>query len=302
MEGMHKNDYIRDSHGVVREVVHYEGAVYHLIQNSFLNEWGPEQPWKFYPHYHEAMEIMAYRGDYAELLCDGKTYEVRNKEIMVVPPGSIHDVTFWTRDLFEWVTIQIDFKHISDLIGNKPLFVPQRINGEHVQEIYGLIKELYFYNSREEAYHSPAEKFQDLHILSRLLSLLLKQGSEEYLRPGAAIVSVQKIIDYCYDNFHKGINLDELSSVCHLSKYHMCRIFKKTTGLTITNYMNIIKVEEAGKMLRDQGKNITETCFDCGFSSVSYFIEIFKRNTGYTPKQWLSNVSGMTKVNHEEER
>jgi len=287
---MHRNDYIKESHGIVREIVRYEGNVYHLIRNRFGEDGEELRSWKFYPHYHEAMEVMIFMGEYSELLCDGHTYRAESGEVLVVPPGSIHDVTFWSRGYFEWTTIQIDYKHISDLIGNKPLAVPPRVVISRLDEIHRLIREFYFYSHRGETYKDVREKFNDLHVLARLLALLLEQGSEEYRLPDSSLVSIQKIIDYCYENYHKDLNLDELSALSSLSKYYMCRLFKKTTGVTIMNYLNLIKIEEAKKMLKSQGKNITETCFDCGFSSTSYFIELFKKHTGITPKQWLKSA------------
>ena len=68
----------------------------------------------------------------------------------------------------------------------------------------------------------------------------------------------------------------------NLTNEAFCRYFKKMTKLTFTEFVNHYRVDTAKKLLLHD-KNITETCFACGFESLSYFNRVFKRVSGENP-------------------
>jgi AraC-like DNA-binding protein len=71
----------------------------------------------------------------------------------------------------------------------------------------------------------------------------------------------------------------------NLSLAAFCRYMKKTTKFTYTDFVNQYRVQYAKKLLI-QDKNVTETCFESGFESLSYFNRIFKKWTGESPSSF----------------
>jgi AraC-like DNA-binding protein len=84
------------------------------------------------------------------------------------------------------------------------------------------------------------------------------------------------------ENFQRKIEIEEAAALSNLSKPAFCRYFKKMTKLTFTEFLNHYRINEAKRLLR-LDKNVTETCFECGFESLSYFNRIFKKITGENP-------------------
>lgn len=68
----------------------------------------------------------------------------------------------------------------------------------------------------------------------------------------------------------------------NLSTSAFCRYFRKTTGLTYTDFINKYRIDQARKLLL-MDRNVTETCFDCGFENLSHFNRTFRRFTGENP-------------------
>ena len=64
-----------------------------------------------------------------------------------------------------------------------------------------------------------------------------------------AIYIVSQAIRYIEDNLHNNLDLDIVSGALHYSKYYLCRIFTKTAGLTIHNYIKRRQLTEAAKLL-----------------------------------------------------
>ena len=93
---------------------------------------------------------------------------------------------------------------------------------------------------------------------------------------------MHRIHQFVEANFQKTIDTQQIADVVNLSLPAFCRYFKKATKLTYTDFVNQYRIQFAKKLLI-QDKNVTETCFESGFESLSYFNRIFKKWTGETP-------------------
>lgn len=71
-----------------------------------------------------------------------------------------------------------------------------------------------------------------------------------------------------------------------LNRTSLCRLFKECTGMTVGAYATGLKVKEAKRLLRATDKPLSESAQYLGFSSQSYFQNVFKRGTGVTPGEY----------------
>jgi AraC-like DNA-binding protein len=69
-----------------------------------------------------------------------------------------------------------------------------------------------------------------------------------------------------------------------MSESNFCQYFKKITGCTPVQYFINFKMEKAIEMLKKE--SVTDVAFDLGYDNISYFILIFKKMYGMTPKQY----------------
>lgn len=97
-----------------------------------------------------------------------------------------------------------------------------------------------------------------------------------------AVIGIRRYIDHHYDS---ALNLDQLSQVRFISKFHLLRLFKKYYGQTPLQYLTDKRIEKAKDHLRS-GMNITDTCFLIGFESPSSFSTLFKSRQGMTPTEF----------------
>lgn len=92
-------------------------------------------------------------------------------------------------------------------------------------------------------------------------------------------------------NLLENLNLKRLSDECGVSKSHLCRIFKSSTGQTISQYFNLLKIETACSLLAVSGLSIEEIAIQSGFNNPSYFFRVFKKQTGKLPLEWKKSHS-----------
>ncbi|MGN0107165.1 MAG: helix-turn-helix transcriptional regulator, partial [Hominilimicola sp.] len=97
------------------------------------------------------------------------------------------------------------------------------------------------------------------------------------------------ILSYITQNYNSISGIEEVASRFYITKYHLCRLFKQHTGLTITHYITQIRLQHACELLTDTNKSVTAIAMECGFNSSMYFCKTFKKNIGMTPSEFRAN-------------
>ena len=69
-------------------------------------------------------------------------------------------------------------------------------------------------------------------------------------------------------------------------------MFKESTGINISEYVNRLRVEMAKTALQFTDKSITDIGYEVGFSDTAYFTRMFKKCIGVTPKEYRKNFVG----------
>ena len=92
---------------------------------------------------------------------------------------------------------------------------------------------------------------------------------------------------YIYTHIETHIDIQELSDTLGVSKFHMHRIFKEAFGKNIYESIKSIRLQKAASMLlTNKYSTISDVANECGYSSQSSFIKVFKERFGMTPKAW----------------
>ncbi|HSJ03385.1 MAG: helix-turn-helix transcriptional regulator [Verrucomicrobium sp.] len=85
--------------------------------------------------------------------------------------------------------------------------------------------------------------------------------------------------------------LEEVARNSGVSPFHFCKIFKRFTGLTFTEYVNRARVEHAKKLLLKPFSRVTEVAYDVGFQSLSQFNRSFRRVMDQSPTEFRSQMT-----------
>lgn len=106
---------------------------------------------------------------------------------------------------------------------------------------------------------------------------------------------IVRTIDYMICHLHSHISLEEIAHRLKISTSYLSRLFKQETGVTFSGYVNKLKIEEAASLLLYTEYTDAEISSLLGFSSQSYFIKVFRKQTGTTPKKYKKqyNISIM---------
>ena len=81
-------------------------------------------------------------------------------------------------------------------------------------------------------------------------------------------------------------DVNEIFSEYNYSKEYICRTFKKTTGKTLTEYLNQKKLSLASILIQNTNESIESICYKCGYNNISYFYRTFKATFNKTPHEF----------------
>jgi AraC-like DNA-binding protein/ligand-binding sensor protein len=116
--------------------------------------------------------------------------------------------------------------------------------------------------------------------LADLLNRILLEDSQAQPE---AVCTARRYLD---EHLEDKITLDEVASHVGISPFHFCKVFKDNTGMTLTEYVNRRRVEQAKHRLLHPDARVTEIAFDIGFQSLSQFNRSFARYVGMSPTQY----------------
>ena len=96
---------------------------------------------------------------------------------------------------------------------------------------------------------------------------------------------------YIYANQADPIDLDQVAKAMHVSTFYFCKMFKKATGLTFTDYLSRVRVEKAKTLLLNPHIRISEIAYVIGFQSLTHFNRMFRKIVGQSPTAYRESKS-----------
>ena len=96
----------------------------------------------------------------------------------------------------------------------------------------------------------------------------------------------KEMISYIQQNFTTKISLNKFGAQFHLSEKYISRYFKEHFHITLSQYVNHLRLEYARQLLQDTTLPVTEIAMQSGYQNVSYFIRSFKKTYGVPPLRY----------------
>jgi len=111
---------------------------------------------------------------------------------------------------------------------------------------------------------------------------------------------IVKCIDYIYENLNIRITVAMLAEHIELHPSYLSKLFKKETGITISMYIQKRKIETAQNMLKYSDYSPAQIASILAFPTQSYFIEVFKKRIGMTPKKYQERYFRETEISRDD--
>jgi AraC family transcriptional regulator len=106
------------------------------------------------------------------------------------------------------------------------------------------------------------------------------------IRGGLAPKALLRALERLRSDSDADVSLAALASEAGLSRFHFCRAFKESTGLTPHAWLRQHRLEQAMNMLRDTDASIVSVAAELGYASQTAFAAAFRKLAGETPSDW----------------
>lgn len=129
--------------------------------------------------------------------------------------------------------------------------------------------------------------------LIKLIIIILRTIRKETINNNSCNKNelLEKAINYIHDNYYNDITIEELSMMAFLSQSHFCRLFKEYSGMTVKEFTQRVRINEACRLLLKSNKKIADIAAEVGYNDIKYFISLFKKLTGMTPNEYKKQSS-----------
>jgi two-component system response regulator YesN len=107
---------------------------------------------------------------------------------------------------------------------------------------------------------------------------------------GEKFALFKAVEQYITDNLREDINLKDTAAKFNLSPYYFSRTFKKVFGYNFSDYLNLIRINKAKELLKDDSLSVKEICYLVGYNDPNYFSKVFKKYEGVTPTEYREKL------------
>lgn len=119
----------------------------------------------------------------------------------------------------------------------------------------------------------------------RKISGAMPERRKKELSPAVRIA-----VDYIAQNYTKNITLEDVSSAVKISPTYFSKMFKEEVGSTFIDYLTMMRIGQAKRLIRDGSLENKEICDVIGYSDPNYFSRVFKKIVGVTPTEYRSSL------------
>jgi len=143
-------------------------------------------------------------------------------------------------------------------------------------------KMLVEYDKKEEGYLELLRVYL-MELLIKIFRSLKKSGGNAKGIMSQHARLVEQSIQYLKQNYSVNTRLSALASQSFLSPTYFCKLFKDYTGMTISEYVQRLRIDEACNLLISSDHKIIIIAEMVGYKDIKHFNEVFKKLTGMTP-------------------
>lgn len=275
----------------------YRGTESNFYANTFKAHLKQHHHFILAPHRHDFYIGMLFTKGSGIHQIEFTNYDIKPGHVFMLSPGEVHDwklssdiegyIFFHTKEFFDlhFTYEKVDSYPFYCCLRNNPQIVLKHKSREKIKEIFSEIV--------EEYEGTELLKFQKLSSLLNVLYIglsriylpnkIVQSKNLQYL---ARLKELEHLID---KHFKEHKSSKDYALMMHISEKHLNRICKTCINKTTTQLITERVILEAKRMLVFAKSSVSQIADELGYSNSSYFIQLFKKNTGQTPVEFMQN-------------
>ena len=232
-------------------------------------------------HYHNVYEIFYLTEGNCNYFIDDNSYHLSAGDIAMIPAGIIHKTNYESIRRSR-ILLNIPEEYIPNSLKEpiqKILYYPKNTNtAQKIRDIFVTIEDEY---KNSDNFSEDAIRFKIAELL--LLIARTHNTKEIYTNKNSLI---KQAVTFIHNNYASNITLSDVAEQCYVSNEHLSRTFKKETGFSFREFLNIYRLKKAETILKTNPQyRIVDVALCCGFTDSNYFSKVYKQMYNISPTQ-----------------
>ena len=254
-----------------------------------------DSDWHSTLHTHPFTELFYVVDGKGEFNIQGQRFPVKPNDFVIINPQVEHTELSAPDEPLEDIVLGINGLSFSNLT---PVS-----EGGHPFSFFNLRDEqkdiLRYLNAMVQEATSQSMSYELVcHNLLEILLIKILRHQHFDLEVGKqskATKDISFIKHYLETYYHESIQLEDLASMTHLSRFYISHSFKKEIGMSPMEYLIDIRIKESKILLRTTNYSISQVADIVGFTTPTYFSKQFRKSTGISPTDYREQYQGVQK-------
>lgn len=273
-------------------------AIFSSKSSIFENDYdcimrNPQNEFSIGLHYHDFYEFVIYLGTAGVFRIDDGEYLINRGDIVLIDMFKPHTLLFNKNNHYERFSVSINLdllisfstpsSNLLDIFHGSDRHPPvYHMSGGQLDKYLKLLDEY------RKIKLNNGQDLLEKALVHQLLAYIYSDcyaGEHVDETRSHHVTTIARLLNYINAHLSEDFTLEQLSQEVSYSEYYVCRLFKKMTGKTLTNYIQEKRIQEAACLLRSH-EPVNRAAEQVGFNNYSYFYKTFKRYIGCGPAEY----------------
>lgn len=235
--------------------------------------------WHSVPHTHDHLELFYIIGGKGQFLIEDQLRPVNVNNLVIINPKISHTEVSLNAQPLEYIVLGIDG---IALAADGGFSILDHFESVEISScLRNILREM---EQKNPGYEDVCQAYMEILIIRLMRNTSLAVPEEpQVISANRQCAAVHRYIDL---HFKESLTLDQLAEEAHMNKYYLSHAFKREYGISPISYMISKRIEESKYLLAETDLSMSQISQLLGFSSLSYFSQIFRRAQGITPMDY----------------
>jgi len=246
--------------------------------------------WHSVPHTHNHLELFYIVGGKGQFLIQDQLYPVNVNNLVIINPNVTHTEVSLNAQPLEYIVLGIEGIELATSKDTNGQF--SILDHFESVEISGCLRNiLREMEQKNTGYEDVCQAYMEILIIRLMRNTALAVPTAPQMISGnRQCASVKRYIDL---HFKEALTLEQLAEDAHMNKYYLSHAFKREYGTSPINYMITRRIEESKYLLAETDLSMSQIAQLLGFSSLSYFSQVFRRTQAITPMEYRQSTKNL---------
>lgn len=255
---------------------------------------------------HDFWEFVYVDKGEVEVMADDKGYKLKQGDMIFHMPNEFHNIWGNGRSASNIIVVSFCCKSPAMKYFEKKLVTAGNNEKNLLARIIKESLEAFSTPLSDPTTKKYEKKPNSLFGCEQLIRISLEQLFIDIIRKDSSIVPEDRlssavkersdedakniIISFMKDNICNNLTFEDVCKFSRMGKTNLKVMFRERTGTSVMEYYNMLKIEEAKRLIREENYNFTQIADRIGYSSIHYFSRHFKKVTGMSPSEYATSI------------